>query len=165
MEEKPLKTDIQKTGREMTELQKLKLIFDVVKWLVGSVALVIVTLVINYGFKDRAAGLAEVKQYDTYVTNLIVLNNEVGPRRLLAQYFSYVLPSDQLRKCWQNYYLVVNEEYQAMVKKDSLLELKLKGFMTMKSINPEQQVELEALNKQKHYTEKELYTDFRLPPK
>jgi hypothetical protein len=163
MEEKPTKTEAQKTGTPITELQKLKLIFDVVKWLIGSVALVIVTMIIDYGFRDRAAGLDEVKQYDHYVTNLIVLNKEVGPRRLLAQYFSYVLPSAQLRKCWQDYYWLVNTEYQAMVKKDSILELKLKGFMTMKSITPDQQIELEALNKQKHYTEKELYSDFRLP--
>jgi len=164
MEEKPSKTETTKTVTPITELQKLKLIFDVVKWLIGSVALVIVTMVIDYGFRDRAAGLNEVKQYDQYVTNLIVLNKEVGPRRLLAQYFSYVLPSAQLRTCWQNYYSVVNTEYQAMVKKDSILEVKLKGFMTMKSVNAEQQIEFEALDKQKHYTEKELYTEFRLPP-
>ena len=163
MEEKPTKPETQKTNTAMTELQKLKLIFDVAKWLIGSVALVIVTMVIDYGFRDRAAGIEEVKQYDRYVTTLIVLNKEVGPRRLLAQYFSYVLPSENLRKCWQNYYWVVNAEYQEMVKKDSVLELKLKGFMTMRSITPEQQIELEALNKQKHFTEKELYTDFRLP--
>jgi len=164
MEEKPSKTETTKTVTPITELQKLKLIFDVVKWLIGSVALVIVTMVIDYGFRDRAAGLNEVKQYDQYVTNLIVLNKEVGPRRLLAQYFSYVLPSAQLRTCWQNYYSVVNTEYQAMVKKDSILEVKLKVFMTMKSVNAEQQIEFEALDKQKLYTEKELYTEFRLPP-
>ncbi|MFZ4572535.1 MAG: hypothetical protein ACOYM0_15525, partial [Bacteroidales bacterium] len=77
MEEKPAKTETQKAAAAMTELQKMKLIFDVVKWLIGSVALVIVTMVIDYGFRDRAAGLNEVKQYDNYVTNLIVLNKEV----------------------------------------------------------------------------------------
>jgi len=163
MEEKPAKTETQKAAAAMTELQKMKLIFDVVKWLIGSVALVIVTMVIDYGFRDRAAGLNEAKQYDHYVTNLIVLNKEVGPRRLLAQYFSYVLPSAQLRKCWQDYYWVVNTEYQAMVKQDSLLGVKLKSFMTNKSITAEQQVEFEALSKQKQYTEQELYGGFRLP--
>ena len=164
MEEKPSKTETPKAGSTITELQKLKLIFDVVKWLIGSVALVVVTMIIDYGFRDRAAGLDEVKQYDHYVTNLIVLNKEVGPRRLLAQYFSYVLPSAQLRKCWQDYYWVVNIEYQAMVKQDSILGSKLKGFMMMKSVTAEQQIEFEALSKQKKYTEKELYGDFRLPP-
>ena len=163
MEEKPAKTETQKAAAIMTELQKMKLIFDVVKWLIGSVALVIVTMVIDYGFRDRAAGLNEVKQYDNYVTILIVLNKEVGPRRLLAQYFSYVLPSAQLRKCWQDYYWVVNAEYQAMVKQDSVLGSKLKWFNTMKAVTASQQVEMDALSKQKQYTEKELYGDFRLP--
>ncbi|MCX6287968.1 MAG: hypothetical protein NTY96_12725 [Bacteroidetes bacterium] len=164
MEKETVKTVTQKAGAAITELQKLKLIFDVVKWLIGSVALVIVTMVIDYGFRDRAAGVEEVKQYDRYVTTLIVLNKEVGPRRLLAQYFSYVLPSEKMRKCWQDYYWVVNTEYQAMVKQDSILGSKLKWFMAMKSITAGDQIEVEALSKQKKYTEKELFGDFRLPP-
>ena len=163
MEEKST-TETHRTSTQITELQKMKLILDVVKWLIGSVALVIVTMVIDYGFRDRAAGLDEAKQYDHYVTTLIVLNKEVGPRRLLAQYFSNVLPSEKLRKCWQNYYWVVNLEYKEMVKKDSILGSKLTWFMTMKSITPEEQIQVEALSKQKKYVKKELYTDFRLPP-
>jgi len=147
----------------MTELQKLKLIFDVVKWLIGSVALVVVTIVIDYGFRDRAAGLNEIKQYDHYVTNLIVLNKEVGPRRLLAQYFSLVTPSEKLRKCWENYYWVVNKDYQATVIKDSLLNVRLKKFMTMKALNPEEQFEAADLAKQKEYTDHELHADMKLP--
>ncbi len=165
MEEKTLKPESQKTSASITELQKLKLIFDVVKWLIGSVALVIVTMTIDYGFRDRAAGLNEAKQYDHYVTELIVLNKEVGPRRLLAQYFSYVLPSAQLRKCWQDYYWVVNTEYQAMLKQDSITGSKLKWFLMMKSVTPEQQIEVDELSRIKKYTEKQLYGEFRMPPK
>lgn len=163
MEEKSTKTPGPKAEIQMTELQKLKLIFDVVKWLIASVALVIVTMVIDYGFRDRAAGLNEVKQYDHYVTNLIVLNKEVGPRRLLAQYFSLVTPSEKLRKCWENYYYVVNQEYQATVKKDSLLNNRMKKFMTMKALSPEEQFEAADLAKQKEYTDHELHADLRLP--
>ena len=164
MEKESMKPGAEKPGAAGTDLQKMKLIFDIVKWLIGSVALVIVTMVIDYGFRDRAAGIQEVKQYDRYVTDLIVLNKEVGPRRLLAQYFSYVLPSENLRKCWQNYYTVVNAEYREMLKKDSILDSKMKQFMTMKALNPAQQVEADALMKQKEFTEKELHSDFRLPP-
>jgi hypothetical protein len=163
MEEKPTKTETPKSGTASQDLQKMKLIFDIVKWLIGSVVLVIVTMVIDYGFRDRAAGVEEVKQYDRYVTTLIVLNKEVGPRRLLAQYFSYVLPSEKLRKCWENYYQVVNTEYQETLKKDSILGMKMKQFMTMKALTPDQQIEVDALMKQKEYTEKELHADFRLP--
>ena len=163
MEEKPTKAQAPKAETPITELQKLKLIFDVVKWLIGSVALVVVTIVIDYGFRDRAAGLNEIKQYDHYVTNLIVLNKEVGPRRLLAQYFSLVTPSEKLRKCWENYYWVVNKDYQATVIKDSLLNVRLKKFMTMKALNPEEQFEAADLAKQKEYTDHELHADMKLP--
>jgi hypothetical protein len=35
--------------------------------------------------------------------------------------------------------------------------------MTMKALTPDQQIEVDALMKQKEYTEKELHADFRLP--
>ena len=163
MEKEVIKVENQKATAPGQDLQKIKLIFDIVKWLIGSVALVIVTTIIDYGFRDRAAGVQEVKQYDRYVTNLIVLNKEVGPRRLLAQYFSYVLPSENLRKCWENYYREVNTEYLETLKKDSILGSKMKQFMTMKALTAEQQIEVDALMKQKELTEKELHSDFRLP--
>ena len=50
-----------------------------------------------------------------------------------------------------------------MVKQDSVLGSKLKWFNTMKAVTASQQVEMDALSKQKQYTEKELYGDFRLP--
>jgi len=159
MEAKP---ETQKAATLRPDLQKMKLIFDMVKWLIGSVALVAITMVIDYGFRDRAAGLDEAKQYDRYVTNLIVLNKEVGSRRLLAQYFSNVLPSEKLRKCWANYYWVVNGEYKEMMKRDSVLNSKLKWFMSMKSVTMAEQVEFDALAREKKYTEKELYSDLKI---
>lgn len=146
------------------DLQKMKLIFDLIKWFIVSVVLVVITMVIDYGFRDRQAGLNEAKQYDHYVTELIVLNKEVGPRRLLAQYFSFVLPSEKLKKGWREYYWVVNEEYKALVKRDSVLNSKIKWFMTRKAISEPEQVEFEALSKEKQYTEKELRGELRLPP-
>jgi len=163
MEDKPVKNLSQASGTVPTELQKLKLILDVVKWLVGSVALVIMTTIINYGFRDRAAGLKEQNEYARYVTSYIVLNKEVGPRRLLAQYFSMVTPSDKLRKCWEDYYRVVNSEYQATMKEDSLLNIRMKKFMTMKALNPEEQVEAAELAKRKEYTEHELNAGLTVP--
>ena len=159
----PTTSNSASTGRS-ADIQKMKLIFDMVKWIIGSVALVVITMVIDYGFRDRQAGLNEAKQYDHYVTQLIVLNKEIGPRRLLAQYFSYVLPSEKLKKCWQEYYWVVNQEYEAMAKRDSVLESKIKWFMTRKAITEAEQVEFEALSKEKKYTEQELYGEMRVPP-
>ena len=40
---------------------------DLAKWLIVSVGLVIMTTIIDQGFKDRAAGIVEMGAYDKYV--------------------------------------------------------------------------------------------------
>ncbi len=78
--------------------EKYKYKVDLIKWLIGSVALVIMTTIINWGFNDREEGLNEIQQYDKYATELIVLNNNPVNKRMLAQFFSTVTPSEKLRK-------------------------------------------------------------------
>ncbi len=80
--------------------EKYKFKVELFKWLIGSVALVIMTTIINWGFKDRVAGLLEIEQYDKYATELIVLNNDPVKKRMLAQFFSKVTPSEKLREGW-----------------------------------------------------------------
>lgn len=98
---------------------------DLVKWFLGSFVIVILTTIISYQFQDREHGLNEMNQYDKYVTELIVLNKDLGKRRLLAQYFAYVTPSDKLREPWMNYYLLLDEEYKQLQKQDSLLTIQI----------------------------------------
>lgn len=106
--------------------EKYKLKVELFKWFMGSVALVLVTTVIDYGFRDRAAGLEEMQQYDKYITDLIVLNKEPGQRRRLAQFFANVTPSEKLKKGWTDYYKEVDKEYQSFIapvlKNDSLVK-------------------------------------------
>ena len=82
---------------------------DLIKWFLGSFVIVVMTTIISYQFQDREHGLNEMNQYDKYVTELIVLNKDLGKRRLLAQYFAYVTPSDKLREPWMDYYLLLDE--------------------------------------------------------
>lgn len=98
---------------------------DLIKWFLGSFVVVIMTTIISYQFQDREHGLNEMNQYDKYVTELIVLNKDLGKRRLLAQYFAYVTPSDKLREPWMDYYLLLDKEYQQLQKQDSLLTIQL----------------------------------------
>jgi hypothetical protein len=109
--------------------EKYKYKVELFKWLIGSVALVIMTTIIDWGFKDRAAGLQEIEQYDKYATELIVLNNDPVKKRMLAQFFSKVTPSEKLRQGWEKYYLEVNAEYNEFLKQDSLAKKKLKELM------------------------------------
>jgi len=94
---------------------------DLAKWLIVSVGLVIMTTIIDRGFKDRAAGIVEMNAHDKYVTDLIVLNKEVGPRRLLAQYFANVTASDKLRRGWEKYYALLDSEYRAIANRDTVI--------------------------------------------
>jgi len=105
--------------------EKYKFKVELFKWLIGSVALVIMTTIINWGFKDREAGLMEIQQYDKYASDLIVLNNNPANKRMLAQFFSKVTPSEKLRKGWELYYEAVDAEYKELLFKDSINQLKL----------------------------------------
>jgi len=91
--------------------QRLKFWIDLAKWFIVSVVLVVVTTIINYGLKDRQAALAELKFYDNYVTELIVLNPSPVQKRMLAQYFACVTPSEKLRNQWKIYYDSIYQEY------------------------------------------------------
>lgn len=98
---------------------------DLIKWFLGSFVIVVMTTIISYQFQDREHGLNEMNQYDKYVTELIVLNKDLGKRRLLAQYFAYVTPSDKLREPWMNYYLLLDKEYKQLQRQDSLITIQL----------------------------------------
>jgi hypothetical protein len=109
--------------------EKYKFKVELFKWLIGSVALVIMTTIINWGFKDREAGLMEIQQYDKYASDLIVLNNNPANKRMLAQFFSKVTPSEKLRKGWELYYEAVDAEYKELLFKDSINQLKLQTLL------------------------------------
>lgn len=113
--------------------EKYKHKVELIKWLIGSVALVVMTTIIDWGFKDRAAGLQEIQQYDKYATELIILNNDPVKKRMLAQFFSKVTPSEKLRDGWVNYYREVDAEYREFLKKDSIAQAKLEELSSRDS--------------------------------
>ncbi|MEI8047627.1 MAG: hypothetical protein WCI92_09630 [Bacteroidota bacterium] len=145
--------------------EKYKYRIDLFKWLIGSVALVIMTTIIDWGFKDRAAGLQEVQQYDKYATELIVLNNDPVKKRMLAQFFSKVTPSGKLREGWEKYYDEVNIEYRKFLEKDSLNQLKLNKLMDQDSasLTKSQKKERDDLQIQVRETQRILTQPLLLP--
>jgi uncharacterized protein (UPF0216 family) len=123
-----------KTTDAAQGFEKFKYKVELFKWLIGSVALVVMTAIIDWGFKDRAAGLQEIQQYDKYATELIVLNNDPVKKRMLAQFFSKVTPSEKLRDGWEKYFAEVDLEYKAFLSKDSLAQARLKEIMEKDSL-------------------------------
>jgi len=138
--------------------ERLKIWIDLLKWSVVSVGLVIMTKIIDAGFKDREVGINEIKEYDKYVS-LVTDNSKISERRLLAQYFSHVTPSDKLKKGWNSYYKTVDKEYQKLKnRKDSIEQtLLLMNSSDSTSLN---NTNVEILKKEIENLEDELTPNF-----
>jgi hypothetical protein len=119
--------------------EKFKIRMELFKWLIGTVGVVAVTMFINWGFKDRSVGMAEISDYNNkFATDLIILNPNPMKRRMLAQFFANVTPSEKLKKGWEDYFEIVEIDYKAYQKqKDSLKVLKknAKDSMEIKIID------------------------------
>lgn len=111
--------------------ERLKIWIDLLKWAVVSVGLVIMTKIIDAGFKDREVGINEIKEYDKYVS-LVTDNTKISERRLLAQYFAHVTPSDKLKEGWISYYNTINEEYEKLLEEKEMKQQELLAIKTTK---------------------------------
>jgi len=142
--------------------EKTKYYIELTKWFIVSVVIVVVSLIIDSGIKERAQGMNEIEQYGKYATNLIILNEDIGPRRLLAQYFAYVTASEKLRKGWMNYYLVIDSEYRK--SHDSLVIL-IKNIDSLLKVDTSSKVkqQLADLRVSKFNLEKQLNSTLTLP--
>ncbi len=120
------------TFTERFERYKVKV--DLLKWLIGTVGLTIITYIINWGFQDRRQGLEEIAQYDKYATDLVVLNSDPVKKRMLAQFFSNVSPSKKLRDGWQSYYDSVNIEYVTFIHSNNRTKNKLDSLNSKDSL-------------------------------
>lgn len=163
--ENDLKENNSKSNEEIEpkklEFEKYKLRIQLFKWIIGTLGISIVTLIIDFGFRDRAASVVEMQLYDRYVTDLIVLNSKTGPRRLLAQYFANVTASEKLKKGWIDYYNVVNEEYQIILQKDSLVSERIDELMK-DTLNRKNASEISTLKKQREIYKQEINTEVLL---
>jgi len=153
---------------EQINFEKYKLKIELFKWLIGSVALVIATMVIDFGFRDRAAGLEEMQQYDKYITDLIVLNKEPAQRRMLAQFFANVTPSEKLKKGWSDYYKEVDKEYQEFVApvlvRDSIIKKEYNELLLKRDTsNMLQTKKLEVLKMELENNQRIINPDIVLP--
>ena len=97
-------------------------IIDLVKWFLGSFVILFLPIVIGWNLDDRKQGLDEIEKYDKYATTLIIQNDNLAKRRLLAQYFAYVTPSPHLRNRWMSYYELLDAQWKAIVKRQREIE-------------------------------------------
>ena len=152
------------SSNSQEDFEKFKYKVEIFKWIIGSVVLVIVTTIIDWGFKDRAAGLQELQQYDKYATELIVMNDNLKNKRMLAQYFSTVTPSEKLRAGWKLYFDQVDKEYQKLLADDSIIKVEYEK-LKLDSLNksPVYQLKLQKVEAQMNIHDKILNEPVLLP--
>ncbi len=122
MEDKTTKENQDNPNKKISDFEKFKYYVGLAKWFIVSVVIVVMTKIIDSGFQDRAVGMQELKEYDRYVTDKIVLNSNLANRRLLAQYYSTVTPSTTLKEGWKEYYRLLEDEYEkSSIKRDSTI--------------------------------------------
>lgn len=145
----------------------LKYWIDLGKWFLISVVIVIATKIVDTGFKERQTSLTELKFYDTYVTNLIVLNPSPVNKRFLAQYLICVTTSDKLRDRWQVYYDSIYPEYAAYVQgiesENKLLEERYNALKTTVERKDNLLAELARIEAQLAANREKLVPSFVLP--
>ena len=140
--------------------ERLKIWIELGKWAVVSVGLVIMTKIIDTGFKDREVGLSELKEYDKYVS-LVTDNTKISERRLLAQFFAHVTPSDKLKEGWADYFKTVDEEYQQLQKEKREKEEELAKLISKPESAREPSAKLQILQNEIQQIDKELTPTFQ----
>ena len=83
------------------DIEKLKLLIDLIKFILGSVVVALVTFWINAGFKDREIALSEHQYLVQFKDD--ALNEDIEVRRRLAEYFAKLTLGKEMRERWLAY--------------------------------------------------------------
>ena len=98
-------------NKHMAKKKSFKKYFELIKWFIGSVVLVILTLIIDKGFRERSAGIQEMQAFDKYVEIILKADN-IEERWKLSEFFSTVTPTDRLRDRWIDYKKLIEWDYK-----------------------------------------------------
>jgi hypothetical protein len=123
--------DIQTTTATNENL-KIKLGFW--QWVIGFVGVTLISILINFIFNDRAAGMQEMNAYEKYTTDIMVLNENPAKKRMLAQFFAKATPSPILRCAWNSYYEEVDRDYDKYLSEKKEKYYKLDSLMKKDSV-------------------------------
>lgn len=92
------------------KFEKYKFNVELLKWFIGSVVLVVATIIIDRGYRERTAGIQEMEVYDKYVDVILKADN-IEERWKLTEYFSVVTPTERLRERWILYRDTIKVDY------------------------------------------------------
>lgn len=150
-------------GNEKTNPNVVWKIIDLAKWFIVSVVLVVVALEVNSGITNREIDIKELTFFDKYV-NIVIANNNVGAKRELALFFKIVSPTENLRKRWENYYNVANQEFNEYLKKVDSLDEENTKVINSNIKSEEKEKILESITKEKLRINKQLNKEIIVTP-
>ena len=103
--------------KKKLELEKVRIKANRVKFWVGTVALGIVTLVINFTIQNQKIEQEKIVQENLHLSKFVqhIIDKDATVRRDIAQYFSVLAFLESSRDKWKNY-LTVTEELVAAAK-------------------------------------------------
>ena len=96
------------------DIEKLKLLIDLIKFILGSVVVALVTFWINAGFKDREIALSEHQYLVQFKDD--ALNEDIEVRRRLAEYFAKLTLGKEMRERWLAYLELIEQKRVAQLE-------------------------------------------------
>lgn len=120
---------------------------ELIKWFISNVVIIVVTIIIDNGFKKRSAGIQEMQAFDKYVEIILKADN-IEERWKLSEFFSTVTPTNRLREKWISYKKLISTDYE------KFKDLKDKEFALSEEVKQGKSVDaIKKLNKVKKQLE------------
>ena len=110
---------------------------ELIKWFIGSILLVVITIIIDKGFKERSAGIQEMQAFDKYVEIILKADN-IEERWKLSEFFSTVTPTERLRNKWEIYKKIISTDYitfKTLKEKEFALKEEIKNGKSTEAID------------------------------
>jgi len=105
-------SSVQEEDRKADSLEKLKLLIDLGKFIVGTVLLGVFTTVINAQIQNKQIELEQLKADQAYLSQFVeeAMSDRLVQRIRFAKYFATLTFSEASRERWQDYYIQLDEE-------------------------------------------------------
>jgi len=123
---------------------RLKVLSSLIKFLLGTVVIGVLTLRVESSLQQREIEIKEQELIGKFLEH--ALQQDIGIRRRFAQYFSTVTRSDDARKRWKDYFVVLDAEYKETIKEKNRLEEVAKQNMISEEEKNKLQREIFILN-------------------
>ena len=121
---------------------KLDKMIELFKYAIVTVGLGTVAFIVTDLFKERDQDLKELDYFDKYVDEVKKADG-IEERVRLVKYLSVVAPSGEIKRSWEEYYRIVEQEYREylVLKAEEYLKEQSLGDTSGFTVNLEEQVQ------------------------